>query len=46
MLGTPLERHATIPLKVEKIVLTDRTPTRTLDWKTTVQPGAPAIKNL
>lgn len=33
-------------LPLEKIVLTDRTQTRTLAWKTTVRPGAPAIKNL
>ena len=33
-------------LRLEKMVLTDRTQTRTMDWKTTVQPGAPAIKNI
>jgi hypothetical protein len=33
-------------LRLEKMVLTDRTQTRTLDWKTTVRPGAPAIKNI
>jgi len=33
-------------LSLEKLVLTDGKQTRTLEWKTTVQPGAPAIKNL
>ena len=33
-------------LRLQKMVLTDRTQTRTLDWKTTVRPGAPAIKNI
>jgi uncharacterized protein (DUF608 family) len=33
-------------LPLEKIVLTDRGQTHTLDWKTTVQPGAPAGKTI
>jgi len=33
-------------LPLEKLVLTHGAETRTLDWKTTVQPGAAAIKNL
>jgi hypothetical protein len=27
-------------------VLTDGAQTRTMEWKTTVQPGLPAIKNI
>jgi uncharacterized protein (DUF608 family) len=33
-------------LLLEKLVLTDGAQTQTLEWKTTVQPGAPAIKNI
>jgi hypothetical protein len=33
-------------LQLEKMVLTDRTQTRTMDWKITVRPGASAIKNI
>jgi uncharacterized protein (DUF608 family) len=33
-------------LRLEKIVLTDRTQTRTLNWEITVRSGAPAIKNI
>ena len=33
-------------LPLEKLVLTDGTQTRTLDWKTTVRPDAPAIKKI
>jgi hypothetical protein len=33
-------------LPLEKLVLTDGTHTRTLEWKATIQPGAPAIKNI
>jgi hypothetical protein len=33
-------------LPLDKLVLTDRTQTKTLDWKTVVRPGAPATKTL
>ncbi len=33
-------------LRLEKMVLTDRTQTRTLNWEITVRPGAPEIKNI
>jgi|CZKR01.1.fsa_nt_gi uncharacterized protein (DUF608 family) len=33
-------------LPLEKLVLTDGTQARTLEWKTILQPGAPAIKNI
>jgi uncharacterized protein (DUF608 family) len=33
-------------LHVEKLVLTNKNQTRTLDWTTTVRPGSPAIKTL
>lgn len=33
-------------LQVERLVLTDGAKSRTLEWKTTARPGAPAIKNL
>ena len=33
-------------LPLEKIVLTSRAQTRNLDWKTTVRPGAPAVKDI
>jgi len=33
-------------LSLEKLVLADGPQTRTLEWKTTVQPGAPAIKSI
>jgi uncharacterized protein (DUF608 family) len=33
-------------LSVEKLVLTDKNQTRTLEWKTTVRPDAPGIKTL
>jgi uncharacterized protein (DUF608 family) len=33
-------------LSLEKLVLTDGAQTRTLEWKTTIKPGAAAIKNL
>jgi uncharacterized protein (DUF608 family) len=33
-------------LPLEKLVLTDGAQTRTMEWKTTVQPGLPAIKNI
>jgi hypothetical protein len=33
-------------LSVEKLVLSDKSQTRTLEWKTTVQPDAPRIKTL
>ena len=33
-------------LLLEKMVLSDRAQTRTLDWKTTVRPGAPATKDI
>ncbi len=36
--------EGTLPL--ENLVLTDGAQTQTLEWKTTVQPGAPAIKNI
>jgi hypothetical protein len=33
-------------LPLEKLVLTDGTQTQTLEWKTTIQPGDPAIKSI
>ena len=33
-------------LALEKLVLTDGAQTQTLEWRTTLQPGAPAIKNI
>ena len=33
-------------LPLERLVLTDGTQTRTLEWKTTLHPGTPAIKNI
>jgi uncharacterized protein (DUF608 family) len=36
--------EGTLPL--EKVVLTDGGHTRNLDWKTTVEPGVPAIKSI
>jgi uncharacterized protein (DUF608 family) len=33
-------------LLLEKLVLTDGGQTQTFEWKTTVQPGAPAVKNI
>ncbi len=33
-------------LQLQRLVLTDGTQTRTLDWKATLQPGAPTIKNI
>jgi hypothetical protein len=36
--------EGTLPL--EKVVLTDGGRTRTLEWNTTLQPGASAIKNI
>jgi len=33
-------------LRLEKMVLTDRRQTRTLNWEITVRPGAPEIKNI
>jgi len=33
-------------LLLEKLVLTDEAHTQTLEWKTTLMPGVPAIKNL
>jgi len=33
-------------LPLEKLVLTDGTQTQTLEWKITIQPGDPAIKNI
>jgi uncharacterized protein (DUF608 family) len=33
-------------LPLEKLVLTDGAQTRTLEWKTTLQPGAPTSKNI
>ncbi len=36
--------EGTLPL--EKLVLTEGTQTRNLEWKTTIQPGAPSIKSI
>jgi uncharacterized protein (DUF608 family) len=33
-------------LRLEKLVLTDGTQTRTLEWKTTLEPGAPTTKHI
>ena len=33
-------------LRLEKMVLTDRTQTRTLNWEITIRPSAPEIKNI
>jgi uncharacterized protein (DUF608 family) len=33
-------------LRIEKLVLTDRARTRTLEWNITARPGAPATRNL
>jgi uncharacterized protein (DUF608 family) len=33
-------------LALEKVVLTDEGRTRTLEWNTTIQPGAPVVKNI
>jgi hypothetical protein len=33
-------------LPLEKLVLTDGARTKTFDWKTTLHPGAPAIKSI